>query len=110
MSEGLHFLPAPGLRAVCLTLSVRAVNLGGELLTCPGMLIIRAVDGHPVAEEWLPVGDDPTEAEDEHATQRLRAALRRKHGTAQRDAPWRIRPERNRGAQAVLSGRNQAAG
>ncbi|WP_190820293.1 hypothetical protein [Saccharopolyspora pogona] len=82
MSEGLHFRRVPGLRAVDLTLSTRTVDLGGELLAYPGMLITRTVNGRPVAEEWLPVGDDPTEADDEHVIQRLHAALCWQHGTA----------------------------
>jgi hypothetical protein len=81
--EGLHhLLPASQRRTVDLALSTRIVNLGCELLAYPGVLIIRAVDGRPVAEEWLPVGDDPTEADDEHLITRLRAALLWQHGTA----------------------------
>ncbi|MGI8310346.1 hypothetical protein [Saccharopolyspora hattusasensis] len=61
-------------------MSTRTAVLGGESVTYLGMPITRAVHGH--AEEWLPVGDDPTEADDEHAIQRLHAALCWQHGTA----------------------------
>ncbi|WP_184728012.1 hypothetical protein [Saccharopolyspora phatthalungensis] len=62
------------------TISTRTAVLDGEAVAYLGILITRTLHGRPVAEEWLPVGEDPTEADDEHAIQRLHAALCWQHG------------------------------
>ncbi|QWF78373.1 hypothetical protein [Amycolatopsis sp. CA-230715] len=63
-------------RSVTVRLERRCVRIGtGEVLVYPGILLIRRIDGTPVARTWLPVGEDPSDADDEHLIRELHEAL-----------------------------------
>ncbi|WP_040406503.1 hypothetical protein [Amycolatopsis nigrescens] len=69
-----------GGRTVGLNLDHRQVVIetsAGEqvTLTYSGILITSYDDGEKVAEKWLPIGTEPTEADDERVIQLLRNAL-----------------------------------
>ncbi len=78
MFDGLRSRPAARPRrgrGMDLASSTRGVPLGGECLDYSGLLITRTLHGRAVAEEWIPLGDDPGETDDEQVLRSLRAAL-----------------------------------
>lgn len=63
-------------RSVTVRLERRCVLAGAdEVLTYPGILLVRRLGGVPVAETWLPLGVEPSEADDEHLIRELHEAL-----------------------------------
>ena len=67
-------------RWVCLTLQHRQICLDPSDEKCTkmsyaGILITHYECGVKVSEAWLPLGVDPSEADDEELIQRLRGAL-----------------------------------
>lgn len=69
-----------GTRAVCVRLQHKRVGpVTGEQvnsLSYPGILLTAYEDGRQVGEHWVPVGDEPTEEDDEQLVQALHRALR----------------------------------
>jgi len=59
------------------SLGVRAcrVQLGGETFTYDGLSLVRHEPGRPDHETWLPLGDEPSEADDEAMIAALHKAL-----------------------------------
>ncbi|GAA1955726.1 hypothetical protein [Amycolatopsis minnesotensis] len=63
-------------RSVTVRLERRCVRAGaGEVLAYPGILLVRRVGGAQVGETWLPLGAEPSEADDEHLIRELHEAL-----------------------------------
>lgn len=52
------------------------VRLGGETVTYDGFSVVRHEPGQPDDETWVPVGDEPSGADDEAMIAAMREALR----------------------------------
>jgi hypothetical protein len=72
--------PRSGGRKVGLAVENRQVRWEGpdgetSILSYPGMSITSYEAGRKVAQTWVPLGADPTEADDEQVIEHLRRAL-----------------------------------
>ncbi|MEV7098704.1 hypothetical protein AB0M80_38300 [Amycolatopsis sp. NPDC051045] len=68
------------VRAESRDVSVSDVDGGRETLTYPGVTLTRVIAGVPDDEVWLPMGDRPSEVDDEALIEALRAAFRWRTG------------------------------
>jgi hypothetical protein len=64
------------VRAESRDVVVSGVDGGRETLTYPGVTLTRVLAGVPDDERWLPMGDRPSEVDDEALIEALRAAFR----------------------------------
>lgn len=63
------------VRAEARHVIVPDVDGGPETLTYPGVTLTRVIAGIPDDQVWLPIGDRPSEVDDEALIEALRAAF-----------------------------------
>lgn len=69
-----------GVRQVRVTMQLRRVDVDGPdgepvSLSYPGMLLTGYEDGRKVCEHWIPLGAEPSVADDERLIDVLHAAM-----------------------------------
>ncbi|WP_103354481.1 hypothetical protein [Amycolatopsis sp. CA-128772] len=63
------------VRAEARRITVTGVDGGAETLAYPGVTLTRVLDGTRADERWLPMGDEPSEIDDEVLVTALREAF-----------------------------------
>ncbi|WP_033260559.1 hypothetical protein [Amycolatopsis vancoresmycina] len=63
------------VRAESRRITVPGADGGTETLAYPGVTLIRVIAGTPDDERWLPMGEQPSEVDDEALVTALREAF-----------------------------------